>query len=120
MIGHSSCTRDADTELTPAPTATEPRTVRHPPSPRTPDRRLACDVVRRRERPRAAPNAPQSTARHRGLRGIRGPRSHHQVWFTKSTGSLDEHKHVRCDWEMYRVHSDVEVIELAPNHGSSS
>jgi uncharacterized protein YndB with AHSA1/START domain len=38
-----------------------------------------------------------------------------KFWFTKSTGRLDEGKHVRWDWEMYGVHSDVEVIDLEPN-----
>ena len=36
-------------------------------------------------------------------------------WFTKSTGRLDGDKYVRWDWEMYGVHSDVEVDALEPN-----
>ena len=38
-----------------------------------------------------------------------------KFWFTKSTGRLDEHEKVRWDWEMYDVHSDVEVEEIEPN-----
>jgi uncharacterized protein YndB with AHSA1/START domain len=38
-----------------------------------------------------------------------------KFWFTKSTGRLDEHQRVRWDWEMYGVHSDVEILELQPN-----
>jgi uncharacterized protein YndB with AHSA1/START domain len=38
-----------------------------------------------------------------------------KFWFTKSSGRLDEHDHVRWDWEMYDVHSDVEVLEIVPN-----
>jgi uncharacterized protein YndB with AHSA1/START domain len=38
-----------------------------------------------------------------------------KFWFTKSSGRLDENKQVRWDWEMYDVHSDVEVLELKPN-----
>ncbi len=38
-----------------------------------------------------------------------------RFWFTKSTGRLDEHDHVRWDWEMYHVGSDVEVVELVPS-----
>jgi uncharacterized protein YndB with AHSA1/START domain len=38
-----------------------------------------------------------------------------KFWFTKSTGRLDEREHVRWDWEMNDVHSDVEVLELEPN-----
>ncbi len=36
-------------------------------------------------------------------------------WFTKSTGRLDQHDRVGWDWEMYDVHSDVEVIEIVPD-----
>jgi uncharacterized protein YndB with AHSA1/START domain len=36
-------------------------------------------------------------------------------WFTNSTGRLDAKNRVRWDWEMYDVHSDVEVIELVPD-----
>jgi uncharacterized protein YndB with AHSA1/START domain len=38
-----------------------------------------------------------------------------KFWFTKSTGRLDGNKQVRWDWEMYGVHSDVEVEALEPN-----
>jgi uncharacterized protein YndB with AHSA1/START domain len=38
-----------------------------------------------------------------------------KFWFSKSTGRLDEHRRVRWDWEMYDVHSDVEVVELRPD-----
>ena len=38
-----------------------------------------------------------------------------RFWFTKSTGRLDRHDRVRWDWEMYDVHSDVEVIEVVPD-----
>jgi uncharacterized protein YndB with AHSA1/START domain len=38
-----------------------------------------------------------------------------RFWFTKSTGRLDERDRVRWDWEMYDVHSDVEVLELVPD-----
>lgn len=38
-----------------------------------------------------------------------------KFWFTRSTGRLDESPHVRWDWEMYGVHSDVDVVELKPN-----
>jgi uncharacterized protein YndB with AHSA1/START domain len=38
-----------------------------------------------------------------------------RFWFTKSTGRLDEQDRVRWDWEMYDVHSDVEVVELVPD-----
>ena len=37
-----------------------------------------------------------------------------RFWFTKSTGRLDEHDRVRWDWEMYDVHSDVEVVGARP------
>ena len=37
-----------------------------------------------------------------------------RFWFTKSTRRLDQHDHVR--WEMYDVHSDIEVIEI-PRRG---
>jgi uncharacterized protein YndB with AHSA1/START domain len=38
-----------------------------------------------------------------------------QFWFTKSTGRLDEHAHVRWDWEMYGAHADVDVEMIEPN-----
>ena len=38
-----------------------------------------------------------------------------KFWFTSSTGRLDERQQVRWDWEMYGVHSDVDVVELEPN-----
>jgi uncharacterized protein YndB with AHSA1/START domain len=38
-----------------------------------------------------------------------------KVWFTKSTGRLDEHAHVRWDWEMYDASAEVDVVELAVN-----
>jgi uncharacterized protein YndB with AHSA1/START domain len=38
-----------------------------------------------------------------------------RFWFTKSTGRLDRQERVRWDWEMYDVHSDVEVIEVVPD-----
>ena len=38
-----------------------------------------------------------------------------RFWFTKSTGRLDRPDRVRWDWEMYDVHSDVEVIEVVPD-----
>jgi uncharacterized protein YndB with AHSA1/START domain len=38
-----------------------------------------------------------------------------KFWFTKSSGRLDSGDHVRWDWEMYDVHSDVEVLELVQN-----
>jgi uncharacterized protein YndB with AHSA1/START domain len=38
-----------------------------------------------------------------------------RFWFTKSTGRLDQQDRVRWDWEMYDVHSDVEVIEVVPD-----
>jgi uncharacterized protein YndB with AHSA1/START domain len=36
-------------------------------------------------------------------------------WFTKSTGELEQGKQVRWDWEMYGVHSDVNVETIEPN-----
>jgi uncharacterized protein YndB with AHSA1/START domain len=33
-------------------------------------------------------------------------------WFTKSTGRLDTHDHVRWDWEMYDVHTEVDVVTI--------
>ena len=38
-----------------------------------------------------------------------------RFWFTQSTGRLDQQDRVRWDWEMYDVHSDVEVIEVVPD-----
>src|SRR5947207_6493822 len=38
-----------------------------------------------------------------------------KFWFTKSTGRLDENDHVRWDWEMYGVHSDVDVETVEPH-----
>ena len=38
-----------------------------------------------------------------------------KFWFTSSTGRLDERQQVRWKWEMYGVHSDVDVVELEPN-----
>ena len=38
-----------------------------------------------------------------------------RFWFTKSTGRLDRQDRVRWDWEMYDVHSDVQVNEVVPD-----
>ena len=38
-----------------------------------------------------------------------------QFWFTKSSGRLEMGKHVRWDWEMYNVGTDVDVKALEPN-----
>jgi uncharacterized protein YndB with AHSA1/START domain len=38
-----------------------------------------------------------------------------RFWFTKSSGKLERGKRVRWDWEMYGVHSDVEVKEIEDN-----
>lgn len=38
-----------------------------------------------------------------------------QFWFTKSSGRLEAGKHVRWDWEMYNVGTDVDVKALEPN-----
>jgi len=38
-----------------------------------------------------------------------------QFWFTKSSGRLEVGKHIRWDWEMYNVSSDVDVKAIEPN-----
>ena len=36
-----------------------------------------------------------------------------RFWFTKSSGKLEAGKRLRWDWEMYGVHDDIEVKEIA-------
>src|SRR4051812_4519915 len=38
-----------------------------------------------------------------------------QFWFTKSSGRLEVGKHIRWDWEMYNVSSDVDVKAIESN-----
>jgi uncharacterized protein YndB with AHSA1/START domain len=38
-----------------------------------------------------------------------------RFWFTKSSGKLEPGKRVRWDWEMYGVHSDVDVKDIEDN-----
>jgi len=38
-----------------------------------------------------------------------------RFWFTKSSGKLEAGKSVRWDWEMYGVHSNVDVKEIEKN-----
>lgn len=38
-----------------------------------------------------------------------------QFWFTKSSGKLEAGRQVRWDWEMYGVHTTVDVKEVAEN-----
>ncbi|TDF93177.1 SRPBCC family protein [Paenibacillus piri] len=38
-----------------------------------------------------------------------------KFWFTKSSGRLEEGKHVRWEWEMYGVSDDVYVTEIEQN-----
>jgi uncharacterized protein YndB with AHSA1/START domain len=38
-----------------------------------------------------------------------------RFWFTRSTGRLDQHDHLRWEWDTYDVHSDVEVVEIVPD-----
>lgn len=38
-----------------------------------------------------------------------------KFWFTKSSGRLEEGKHVRWEWEMYGVSDDVQVKEIELN-----
>ncbi|PWA09768.1 polyketide cyclase [Pueribacillus theae] len=38
-----------------------------------------------------------------------------RFWFTKSSGRLEEGRHVRWDWEMYGVSDDVYVKEIEQN-----
>jgi uncharacterized protein YndB with AHSA1/START domain len=38
-----------------------------------------------------------------------------RFWFTKSSGTLESGKRVRWDWEMYGIHSDVEVKAIEDN-----
>lgn len=38
-----------------------------------------------------------------------------KFWFTKSSGKLEEGRHIRWDWEMYGVHDDVYVQHIEVN-----
>lgn len=38
-----------------------------------------------------------------------------KFWFTKSSGKLEEGRHIRWDWEMYGVHDDVYVQHIEDN-----
>ncbi len=38
-----------------------------------------------------------------------------QFWFTKSSGKLEIGKAIRWDWEMYGVHTDVDVKAIEKN-----
>ncbi|GAB6928944.1 SRPBCC family protein [Paenibacillus sp. JCM 10914] len=38
-----------------------------------------------------------------------------KFWFTKSSGRLDNGKHVTWEWEMYGVAGDVEVLDVEDN-----
>ena len=38
-----------------------------------------------------------------------------KFWFTKSTGRLEQGKHITWTWEMYDISSDVEVKKIEPN-----
>lgn len=38
-----------------------------------------------------------------------------KFWFTKSSGRLEEGKHIRWEWEMYGVSDDVHVKEIEQN-----
>ncbi|MGV2787883.1 polyketide cyclase, partial [Clostridium perfringens] len=35
-----------------------------------------------------------------------------RFWFTKSSGKLEEGRHISWDWEMYEVHDDVYVHNI--------
>ena len=35
-----------------------------------------------------------------------------KIWFTKSTGRLDQHDHVTWTWEMYDASAEVDVVAL--------
>jgi len=52
---------------------------------------------------------------HEVFRAFIDPAITTRFWFTKSSGRLEEGKRVRWDWEMYGVHSDVEVKEIEQN-----
>lgn len=38
-----------------------------------------------------------------------------KFWFTKSSGRLEPGKHIRWEWEMYNVSTDVHVKVVEPN-----
>lgn len=38
-----------------------------------------------------------------------------KFWFTKSSGRLEEGKHIRWEWEMYGVSDDLYVKEIKQN-----